>query len=303
MICTVTLNPSLDYILHAAAFAEGKVNRAEREEIFPGGKGINVSRVLAALGIRSAAYGFAAGFTGEELRRLVRAYGIDADFLPVAGMTRINVKIRSGKETDINASGPSVREEDLRALAEKLRLLPENSVLVLAGSAPSSLSNDCYARLVSYSGRSDLRIALDTSGKAFARSLALAPWLIKPNAEELEEAVGEKLSSRGEIASAAERLQERGARNVIVSLGGDGALLVSESGERIFVPAPQGKAVDTVGAGDSLLAGFLAAKEQGVSDAEALAQGVAAGSATAFRIGIATGEEIRALLMKMRSEK
>ena len=303
MIYTVTLNPSLDYILCAKDFTIGKVNRSQAETVLPGGKGVNVSRVLAQLGVPSVALGFVAGFTGEEFVRLVKKCGAEADFLPVSGMTRINVKIRAEEETDVNASGPSVAQEDLRALGQKLAAAPENSVLVLAGSAPASLSSDCYARMLAFSGRSDLRIALDASGKLFAASLALSPWIIKPNLEELEELVGETLTSRPDAVRAVRQLQKRGVRNVIVSLGGEGALFIAESGEEIFVAAPQGKAVDTVGAGDSLLAGFLAAKEQGGSDREALEQGVAAGSATAFRVGLATGEEVRSLLQKMRSSR
>ena len=300
MIYTVTLNPSLDYIMQAEAFAAGKVNRSQAERILPGGKGINVSRVLAELGVPSVALGFAAGFTGAEFLRFVGEFGVGADFLPVSGMTRINVKIRAGEETDINASGPAVTEENLRSLGQKLAAAPKNSVLILAGSAPASLASDCYARLLAFGKRSDLRIALDASGKLFADSLALSPWLVKPNLEELEELVGETLASRAEIVRAARRLHARRVRNVIVSLGGEGALLVAEGGAEIFVAAPQGNVVDTVGAGDSLLAGFLAAKEQGGSDREALEQGVAAGSATAFRVGLATGEEIRSLLKKIR---
>lgn len=301
MIYTVTLNPSIDYILYADSFRVGKVNRSQAETVLPGGKGVNVSRVLAQLGVPSVALGFAAGFTGAEFVRLVGECGIAADFLPAEGMTRINVKVRAGEETDINASGPAVTPEDLRALARKLESIPENSVLVLAGSAPASLPPDCYAQLLAFSGRNDLRTALDASGKLFASSLALSPWLVKPNLEELEEQACEPLASRADIIRAARHLQGRGAKNVIVSLGGKGALLVSEGGEEIFAAAPQGNAVDTVGAGDSLLAGFLAAKMQGGSDKEALEQGVAAGSATAFRAGLATGGEIRALLRRMRS--
>lgn len=300
MIYTVTLNPSLDYILPAEHFALGAVNCARGERILPGGKGINVSRVLKELGVPSVALGFAAGFTGEEFLRLAGECGVRADFLRISGQTRINVKIRAEEETDINAGGPAASEEDLRALAQKLAAAPQGAVLVLAGSVPASLSPECYVRLLSFSGRSDFRIALDAAGRLCGQSLALAPWLVKPNRAELEELVGERLSSRSEIARAARRLQERGARNVLASLGEEGAFLLSESGEEFFIAAPRGEVADTVGAGDSLLAGFIAAKEQGGSDGEALKLGVAAGSATAFRVGLATGEEIRALLAAMR---
>lgn len=300
MIYTVTLNPSLDYILPAEHFALGAVNRARGERILPGGKGVNVSRVLRELGVPSVALGFAAGFTGEEFLRLAGECGVRADFLYISGQTRINVKIRAEEETDINAGGPAASEEDLRALAQKLAAAPQGAVLVLAGSVPASLSPECYVRLLSFSGRSDFRIALDAAGRLCEQSLALAPWLVKPNRAELEELVGERLSSRSEVARAARRLQERGARNVLASLGEEGAFLLSESGEELFIAAPRGEVADTVGAGDSLLAGFIAAKEQGGSDREALKLGVAAGSATAFRVGLATGEEIRALLTEMR---
>lgn len=301
MICTVTLNPSLDYVLHAKGLESGKINRSEREEILPGGKGINVSRVLAEFGIQSTAFGFAGGFTGKELIRLVRACGVNADFLPVCGDTRINVKIRAAQETDVNAGGPSVTQADLSALAEKLRTLPPQTMLVFAGSAPSSLSPDCYVQLLSQCDRKDFRIALDASGELLRRSLALNPWLIKPNLEELEGLVGEKLTSRAEAVHAANRVREKGVQNVLVSLGGEGALFVSDRGEQLYCPAPQGRVVDTVGAGDSMLAGFIAAKEQGVTDKDALETGIAAGSATAFRVGLAQRGEILALRRRVHA--
>ena len=241
MIYTVTLNPSLDYILPAEHFALGAVNRARGERILPGGKGVNVSRVLRELGVPSVALGFAAGFTGEEFLRLAGECGVRADFLYISGQTRINVKIRAEEETDINAGGPAASEEDLRALAQKLAAAPQGAVLVLAGSVPASLSPECYVRLLSFSGRSDFRIALDAAGRLCEQSLALAPWLVKPNRAELEELVGERLSSRSEVARAARRLQERGARNVLASLGEEGAFLLSESGEELFIAAPGGE--------------------------------------------------------------
>lgn len=300
MIYTVTLNPALDYIMRAERFVLGAVNRARGEEILPGGKGINVSYVLRELGIPSVALGFAAGFTGDELERMVRARGIQTEFIRVLGSTRINVKVRAEQETDINGCGPLAQDKDIIALAHKLHAAEANSVCVLSGSAPASLSSDCYVRLFNQADRPDMRIALDASGALLRRSLTLGPWLIKPNREELEELCGRALAGREAVACAARELRGLGARNVLVSLGEAGACLFTEDGKEYFVSAPQGCAIDTVGAGDSLLAGFLAAKECGASDFAALEQGVAAGSATAFRIGLATGEEIGSLLKCMR---
>lgn len=300
MIYTVTLNPALDYVVHTERFVLGAVNRSCAEEILPGGKGINVSFVLRELGIQSTVLGFAAGFTGDALETMVKARGVEAEFIRVSGSTRINVKVRAEQETDINGCGLVVEERHMRALARKMQGAPANSVCVLSGSAPASLSPDCYVRLLEELARPDIRIALDASGALLRRSLSLGPWLVKPNREELEELFGRSLAGREEIAAAAREMRELGARNVLVSLGGAGACLFSESGEEYFVPAPQGRAVDTVGAGDSLLAGFLAAKESGMPDFAALEQGVAAGSATVCRVGLATGEEIVRLLKRMR---
>ena len=205
--------------MRAERFVLGAVNRARGEEILPGGKGINVSYVLRELGIPSVALGFAAGFTGDELERMVRARGIQTEFIRVLGSTRINVKVRAEQETDINGCGPLAQDKDIIALAHKLHAAEANSVCVLSGSAPASLSSDCYVRLFNQADRPDMRIALDASGALLRRSLTLGPWLIKPNREELEELCGRALAGKEAVACAARELRGLGARNVLVSLG------------------------------------------------------------------------------------
>lgn len=299
MIYTVTFNPSLDYIMSAERFEKGSVNRSEKEVFRAGGKGLNVSFVLKELGVPSVALGFSAGFIGNAIARMAQDAGIHTDFLRVKGVSRVNVKIRAEEETDVNGNGPEISENALRKLAQKLRVAPAGAAVVLAGSVPRSLSGDAYLRFLSYTGRSDLRIVLDASGELFKRTLAAVPWLVKPNREELEQLFGARIGGVGDGFRLARELRKMGAHNVIVSLGEEGALLTAENGNEIFAPAPKGTAVDTVGAGDSLLAGFLAAKEKGLSDSSALALGVAAGSATAFRVGLASGGEIESLYARI----
>ncbi len=298
MICTVTLNPAFDYVVFADKFLLGEINRSYREELHAGGKGINVSAVLKGLGVETCASGFVGGCTGEMFCKVLTETGIGHDFIQVQGMTRINVKVRSDQETDLNGTGIMPTLADLSKLAHKLRDLPQNSWVVMAGSVPRSLPADAYALLISQTGRDDLCYIADTSGEPLRAVLKEKPWLVKPNREELSDLYGIRIFDKAGAYRYAERLLEDGAQNAVVSLGGEGAVFVSASGQKLSVPAFSGKVVDTVGAGDALLAAFLAAKSEGKSDSDALKFGVAAGCATAFCTGLASKEEICALLSR-----
>lgn len=298
MIYTVTFNPAIDYVLWLDRLRPGKTNRAVGEVYAPGGKGINVSMVLKNLGIPSVALGFAAGFTGDTVCTMLEARGIASDFIRIPGLSRVNVKIKADVETEINGRGPDVPEEAFAQLVQKLSRIPAGSVLVLAGSVPPSMPDNTYSRLLRALGRQDIRIVVDAAGALLLDALPFRPWLIKPNREELDETFGRHMRSTDEAFDYARELQKMGARNVIVSLGSNGAMMLNERGEEMMVPAFIGEAVDTVGAGDSLVAAFIAAKEGGGTDLQALRRGVAAGCATAFKEGLATREEIEALLKR-----
>lgn len=294
MIYTVTLNPAIDHFVNLPSFASGGLNRAETEAFSFGGKGVNVSRVLKELDIPSVALGFVAGMTGEMLEKGVKADNITTDFLHVAGQTRVNTKVLAdGGETEINGVGPTVSEADFERLLCKVKSLDSNDVLVLSGSLAKGLSADSYARLAA--AKDGVRVVVDTSGTPLKAALAAKPWLVKPNEAELFELCGE-----GDVQTLAKKAQTMGARNVLVSRGAAGALLLTEHGEVFECEAPRGTVKSTVGAGDSLLAGFLAAVENGKSPAEALKCGVAAGSTTAFSVGLAKKEELDAVLAAMK---
>lgn len=297
MIYTVTFNPALDYVLRVGQLTPGKLHRTEGESFAVGGKGINVSVVLRNLGIRSAAMGFVAGEVGDLICRELERKGIQTEFIRVNGQSRINVKIKGQEETEINGRGPDISPAALRALADRISALPQGSVLVLAGSVPASLSQDAYGRLLAAVGRQDLRVVADASGALLLSALPFRPWLIKPNRDELDETFGLHMRSVDEAVGYAQKLRAMGARNVIVSMGGGGALMVSETGT-YFQSVFSGEVVDTVGAGDSLVAGFIAAKEAGENDRDALRYAVAAGCASAFRSGLAEKEDIAALLSR-----
>ncbi len=294
MIYTVTFNPALDYSMHVQGLLLGATNRSSREAMVFGGKGINVSAVLTALGVPGVALGFVAGFTGEALLEMLKEAGIVADMIRLPhGMTRINVKLKGEVESEINATGPAIDEGALAALMEKLACLTAGDTLVLSGSVPPSLSRDIYQKIAASLSDRGVRVVLDAERDLLLPMLPYRPFLIKPNKRELADMVGKALSSRDEIVCAARELQAMGAQNVLVSLGGEGALLLSEAGEVLFAEAVGGKPVNTVGAGDSTVAGFLAGYEKGIRYAFSLA--LAAGGATACREGLATGEEIARL--------
>ena len=301
MIYTVTFNPAIDYVVRLDAPLEvGQVNRACGEDCVLGGKGINVSGVLAQLGCPSVALGFVAGETGAWLERGLAAQGLHTDFVHLEnGMTRINVKIKAGQETELNGAGPDIPDEALHQLEEKLDSLTENDVLILAGSIPASLPQDVYERLLARLDGRSVRCVVDATRALLVNVLPYHPFLFMPYHPELGEIVGRELHTDEEIAAAARTLQEKGARNVLVSMAGNGALLLDEQGQVHRIGCPKGKVVNSVGAGDSMVAGFVAGWQQTRSYAVALRLGTACGSATAFSLGLATKEKIDELLAQL----
>lgn len=297
MIYTVTFNPSLDYIVSVERLKPGVVNRTSREMIYPGGKGINVSHVLRNLGFDSVALGFQAGFTGREIARLMEKQGIRADFIEVKnGMSRINVKIRSDAETEINGMGPAIGAEDIERLYEKLEKLEEGDLLVLAGSIPAVMPETVYRDIMGHLSGKRLRVVVDATKDLLRNVLEYHPFLIKPNNHELSEIYGVTITTREQVIPYARRLQEEGARNVLVSMAGEGAVLLAETGEVFQAEAPEGTVINSVGAGDSMVAGFIAGYEASGEYGQAFYTGVCAGSASAFSEGMATKEAVCGLL-------
>lgn len=298
MIYTVTFNPSLDYVVQVDDFAVGEINRTRTESIYPGGKGINVSLVLQNLGLPSVALGFTAGFSGAEIERLLQEAGCRCDFIAVkAGYSRINTKIISGAETALNGQGPQLSEAELAALFNKLRCLTQDDVLVLAGSIHASLPDNIYEQILELLQPVGTRVVVDATGDLLLKVLKYRPFLIKPNHEELGEFFGRgPLLTEEEILAAAQRLQQQGARNVLVSRGANGALLLDENGKLHKQASPKGTLVNSVGAGDSMVAGFLAGYLQTQNYEVALRLGVAAGSASAFKEWLATREDVEKIL-------
>lgn len=303
MIYTVTFNPAVDYLIYVPQLTAGSIIRSEKERIFFGGKGINVSLVLRELGIESTAMGFIAGFTGNAIEQAIRSEGIHTDFVRLkSGFTRINVKIRSGSETDINGQGPKITEDDVKALFEKLARLKSGDILVLAGSIPNTLPSDIYEKIMAQLSGKGIRFAVDATKDLLLNSLKYRPFLIKPNNEELGEIFGVNIDTPDDALKYAERLREKGAVNVLVSMGSKGAVLADENGERHYIPAVSGNAVNTVGAGDSMVAGFIAGYFQKSDYAYALKLGTASGGATAFSEGLAKKHEILGLLKNMQAD-
>lgn len=297
MIYTLTFNPSLDYIVTVNDFTCGVVNRTAEEIIYPGGKGINVSIVLKNLGYESTAIGFLAGFTGEKLENLVEDQGIRADFIPVKeGMTRINVKIRSGQETEINGQGPLISQAEIKKLYGTLDELQDGDILVMAGSIPDALPQTMYMDIMRHLKEKDLKIVVDATKDLLVNVLEYRPFLIKPNSHELGEIFGTKLEDKADVIPYAKKLQVRGARNVLVSMAGKGAVLAAEDGTVLEAEAPKGKVVNSVGAGDSMVAGFLAGYLEHGNYETAFRMGLCTGSASAFSEKLAGKEEVLALL-------
>lgn len=299
-IDTVTLNPSLDYTVLVDRFRLGYTNRTESELLTVGGKGINVSTVLKNLGLESTALGFVAGFTGQEAARQLVERGIGNGLIMLEkGLTRINVKLQSVEGTEINGQGPDISEEKLALLEERLLELAAGDVLFLSGSIPASLPEDTYLRMMERLAAGVLTV-VDVSGKGLVKALPLHPFLIKPNQHELGELFGVTITDRASALPYARKLQEMGARNVLVSMAGQGAALLAEDGSIFASPVPAGVLVNGVGAGDSMAAGLVAGWLEKQDYEHAFYMGMAAGSATAFSEGLATGEEIRELYRRMR---
>ena len=297
MIYTVTFNPSLDYIVRVNNFRPGVINRTFYEKILPGGKGINVSIVLSSLGHDSIALGFMAGFTGEDIEELLKGFGCGTDFIRVKeGFSRINVKMRSDEETEINGQGPLITEEDIGLLYEKLDHLVSGDILVISGSVPGTLPQDVYERIMERLQGRNIRIVVDAEKGLLTKVLRFGPWLIKPNNHELGEIYGVTLRTQDEVVPYAKKLQEEGAKNVLVSMAGEGAVFLSEDGNLYRSPAPKGTLVNSVGAGDSMVAGFVSGYLETGDFGKAFRMGLAAGSASAFSDDLATRPEVEALL-------
>lgn len=298
-VYTVTLNPSLDYTVSVDNFRLGYTNRTASELLTVGGKGINVSTVLKNLGIESTALGFVAGFTGQEAIRQLTERGIESGLITLEqGLTRINVKLQSVEGTEINGQGPEIPQEKFAQLSERLAALTAGDVLFLSGSIPASLPKDTYMHMMERLAAGVMTV-VDASGELLTKVLPLHPFLIKPNHHEIGEIFGVTLQDRASVIPYAKKLQAMGARNVLVSLAGEGAALLAEDGSVYESPAPKGALVNGVGAGDSMAAGFMAGWLEKADYGHAFHMGVAAGSATAFSEGLATGEEIAALFRKI----
>ncbi len=296
MIYTVTFNPALDYVVRVKDFTPGAVNRTYSENIFYGGKGINVSAVLATLGFESTALGFIAGFTGDEIERGVKELGFQSDFIRVKeGMSRINVKLKSNEESEINGMGPEITAEDVNALFEKLEQLERGDVLVLSGSIPNAVDDRIYETIMARLSGRGIRVVVDAEKDLLLNVLKYHPFLIKPNNHELGQMFGTELKTEEEIVEYARRLQDMGAGNVLISMAGDGAILVTETGEFYRQGVARGTVKNSVGAGDSMVAGFLAGFLENGSYEHALKLGTAAGGATAFSEGLGVKSEIMKL--------
>ena len=314
MIYTVTFNPSLDYIIGVDGFETGKVNRTSEEVIFPGGKGINVSIVLHNLGLESTAIGFIAGFTGQEIERRIGNFGIDNQFIQVEqGISRVNVKLRNlsenaqgekkvVEETEINGQGPMISQQELEAFYKQLDTLTKEDVLVLAGSIPSVLPATIYRDIMAKLRDKEVMIVVDATNDLLVNVLEYHPFLIKPNNFELGEIFNVTIKDKTDVITYGKKLQEMGARNVLVSMAGDGAVLVAEDGTTYQTEAPEGKVKNSVGAGDSMVAGFVYGYLTEKSYKKAFYYGVCTGSASAFSENLATREEVDALLKRYTSE-
>lgn len=293
MIYTVTFNPSLDYIVSVEEFKLGRTNRTDSEYLLPGGKGINVSTVLRNLGIENTALGFVAGFTGTEVVKRLEAQGVTNGFIQIEeGFTRINLKLRSIDGTEINGQGPVIGEEKVQMLMEQLRKLGEGDVLFLSGSIPTSMPDDAYQKIMKLLDGKGVRIIVDATKDLLMNVLSYHPFLIKPNNYELGEIFDVELMTREAVVPYGKKLQEMGAQNVLISMAGEGAVLIAADGRVFDAPAPKGTLVNGVGAGDSMVAGFIAGWMQKQDYQHAFYMGLAAGSASAFSKNLATKEEI-----------
>lgn len=302
MIYTVTFNPAIDFVISTDKFQTGAINRSKSDHIYYGGKGINVSKILNELGITSTALGFIAGFTGEQIEKGLKSEGILTDFVHLKeGYSRINIKIRSDDETDINTQGPEISEYDLHLLYKKLEKLNDNDILIISGSVPASMNDDIYEKLLSKIKNKSITTVIDATGEKLKKTLKYKPFLIKPNLDELKDIFSTDITTDQEIQKYAKKLQDMGARNVLVSMSKDGSILLTEDNRVIKQAAAQGDTVNTVGSGDSMVAGFIAGFIHKADYNYALSLANAAGSATAFSYGLAKKKEIFNLLNKTES--
>ncbi len=300
MINTITLNPSLDYIVKVDSFKVDFLNRTEEEKIYAGGKGINVSIVLKNLGIENTALGYIAGFTGDEILRKIKSHGVNCDFIKLRnGFSRINVKLKSDGETEINGSGPQITKQDLEALYDKLSNLDKGDYLILSGSIPNSVPDDIYEDIMSSLLDKEVEFIVDATKDLLLNVLKYKPFLIKPNHHELAEMFNVELKNDEDIVKYGKKLQEMGAKNVLISMAGDGAILLPENGEPMKKAVPKGKLKNSVGAGDSMVAGFLCGYLKNKDIYEAFKMGIATGSASAFSEELATKEEVYSLLKQI----
>lgn len=304
MIYTVTLNPSIDYVIKMDHLNTGHVNRVNSENVYPGGKGINVSRILKTLGKDNVATGFISGFTGDFIEKSLHDLKVSSDFIKLEnGFTRINVKVKSDEETEINGQGPHISDEKLQELFDKLARLNKGDILVLAGSIPSTLDESLYEKIMFKVKEIGIKVVVDATKNLLLNVLKFNPFLIKPNNHELEEIFDVKLHNMDDIATYAKKLQDMGARNVLVSMGKDGALLLTEDEDIYVSSAPKGNVINSVGAGDSMVAGFICGYINTNCYEEALKLGAASGSATAFSSDLAERELIYKLLKEIKVER
>lgn len=295
MIYTLTLNPSIDYVVNVNDLKLGKVNRTSNDTKFPGGKGINVSRVLSTLGVKNEAFGFLGGFTGTFIETTLKNLNIETNFIRVQGDSRINIKLKSNEETEINGTGPNISKENLNELFKKLSILKNGDILVLAGSIQTTLPRNLYVQIQKIVSSKGVKVVVDTSGEALIESIKNRPFLIKPNNHEIEEIFQTKIDGIDNLVIYGKQLVEMGAENVIISMAGDGALLINSDGVYIG-NAPKGKVINSVGAGDSLVGGFLATYSQTKDILKSFKNGIASGSASAFSLDLCTKDKVAELL-------
>ena len=304
MIYTVTFNPSLDYIVAVEDFKLGLTNRTSSELMLPGGKGINVSTVLMNLGIENTALGFTAGFVGDEIVRRLEEMGVKSDFIKISeGVSRINLKLKSIDGTEINGMGPEISTDKVQELMDRLDSLGEGDVLFLAGSIPSSMPDDMYEKIMARLDGKGVMIVVDATKDLLMNVLKYHPFLVKPNNHELGEIFGVELKTREDVVPYGRKLQEKGARNVLISMAGEGAVLIAGNGEVFMEPAPEGKLINGVGAGDSMVAGFMAGWMEKKDYEHAFHMGISAGSASAFSENLATKEEIEKVYRQVTDRK
>jgi 1-phosphofructokinase len=302
MIYTLTLNPSIDYIMPINQINLGATNYANNEYMLPGGKGINVSRVLSQLDVPNKALGFIAGHTGKFIEDWLEKEEANYEFIPVKGQTRINVKIKGDNETEINGNGPNITQENIQKLKQQISQLTEKDTLILSGSKNKGLPETFYNELIEICQKNQVSFVIDTNSKELLQALSAQPFLVKPNQAELGDLFNQEIQTKEEAIKYGKKLQEAGAQNVIVSLGGDGAIFIDE--KQIFIgKSPKGKVLNTVGSGDSMIAGFMAGIEKGQTKEEAFKLAIQSGSATAFNEDLAKKADILALDNQIEIER